>query len=140
MENYITSQRSHIFKDVKVLIYVFDVESKHFAQDLTYYQLILEAILQYSKDAQIFCLIHKMDLVMEEQRETVFREREAELKRRSLPLDIVCFKTSIWDESLYKVPLILLFIRVNSCLLSFFIAATQTFTHLLSLSHTSISD
>eukprot|EP00041_Stephanoeca_diplocostata_P009353 m.144162 g.144162 ORF g.144162 m.144162 type:complete len:202 (-) comp17704_c0_seq23:297-902(-) len=29
-------------------------------------------------------------------------EREAELKRRSMPMDVVCFKTSIWDETLYK--------------------------------------
>jgi hypothetical protein len=32
----------------------------------------------------------------------VFAEREAELKRRSLPLEITCFATSIWDETLYK--------------------------------------
>ena len=44
-----------------------------------------------------------MDLVQEEQRDTIFREREAELKRRSLPLDITSFRTSIWDETLYKV-------------------------------------
>lgn len=32
----------------------------------------------------------------------IFQEREAELKRRSIPLDITCFRTSIWDETLYK--------------------------------------
>lgn len=68
-----------------------------------YYQTCLEAILQNSRGAKIFCLIHKMDLVQEEQRDSIFREREAELKRRSLPLDITCFRTSIWDETLYKV-------------------------------------
>jgi Ras-related GTP-binding protein A/B len=68
-----------------------------------YYQSCLEAILQNSRGAKIFCLIHKMDLVQEEQRDVIFREREAELKRRSLPLDITCFRTSIWDETLYKV-------------------------------------
>lgn len=34
----------------------------------------------------------------------VFKEREAELRRRSNPMDITCFRTSIWDETLYKVP------------------------------------
>lgn len=29
-------------------------------------------------------------------------ERESELRRRSIPLDITCFRTSIWDETLYK--------------------------------------
>lgn len=55
------------------------------------------------QDAKVFCLIHKMDLITEDQRDMVFIEREAELKRRSIPLDITCFRTSIWDETLYKV-------------------------------------
>ena len=71
MENYIASQRNHIFRDVEVMIYVFDVESREFDKDMHYYQSCLEAILQNSKDAKIFCLIHKMDLVQEEQRELV---------------------------------------------------------------------
>ena len=37
MENYISSQRDHIFKSVQVLIYVFDVESREFERDLHYY-------------------------------------------------------------------------------------------------------
>jgi Ras-related GTP-binding protein A/B len=57
---------------------------------------------QNSKDARVFCLLHKMDLVPEAQRALVFAEREAELKRRAIPLDVTCFGTSIWDESLYK--------------------------------------
>ncbi|KAI9102544.1 ras-related GTP-binding protein A-like protein [Phlyctochytrium arcticum] len=102
MENYIAAQRDHIFRNVEVLIYVFDVESREYEKDMHYYQNCLDAILQNSKDARIFCLIHKMDLVQEDQREVVFREREADLKRRSLPLSITAFKTSIWDETLYK--------------------------------------
>jgi len=103
MENYFASQRDHIFRNVEVLIYVFDVESREVERDLHYYQSCLEAILQHSKDAKIFALIHKMDLLQEDQREIVFREKEAELKKCSLPLDVTCFKTSIWDETLYKV-------------------------------------
>lgn len=33
----------------------------------------------------------------------IFDQREAELMKRSLPLECTCFKTSIWDETLYKV-------------------------------------
>lgn len=102
MENYFASQRDHIFRNVEVLIYVFDVESREMEKDMHYYQSCLEAILANSKDAKIFCLIHKMDLLQEDQRRQVFAERESELKRRSLPLDITCFSTSIWDETLYK--------------------------------------
>eukprot|EP00128_Syssomonas_multiformis_P009665 Colp12_sorted_trinity150504_noHs@35540 len=102
MENYFASQRDNIFKNVEVLIYVFDVESRELEKDMHYYQSCLEAILQNSKEAQIFCLIHKMDLVQEDQRDLIVAEREQELKRRSLPLNITCFPTSIWDETLYK--------------------------------------
>ncbi|KAI9020486.1 ras-related GTP-binding protein A-like protein [Hyaloraphidium curvatum] len=102
LESFIGSQRETIFRHVEVLIYVFDVESREIDKDLHYYQQILDAIAQNSKDAKVFCLIHKMDLVPEEQRDAIFLARETELKRRSLPLEVTCFKTSIWDETLYK--------------------------------------
>ena len=43
-----------------------------------------------------------MDLVQEDQREVIFSEREEDLKKLSKPLDCTCFRTSIWDETLYK--------------------------------------
>lgn len=69
MENYFTSQRDNIFRNVEVLIYVFDVESRELEKDMHYYQSCLEAILQNSPEAKIFCLVHKMDLVQEDQRD-----------------------------------------------------------------------
>ncbi|XP_007956730.1 ras-related GTP-binding protein B [Orycteropus afer afer] len=102
MENYFTSQRDNIFRNVEVLIYVFDVESRELEKDMHYYQSCLEAILQNSPDAKIFCLVHKMDLVQEDQRDLIFKEREEDLKRLSRPLECSCFRTSIWDETLYK--------------------------------------
>ncbi|KAI8968028.1 rraga protein [Mycotypha africana] len=101
MENYFASQRDRIFKNVEVLIYVFDVESRDWEKDLHYYQSCLEAIQTNSKEARIFCLIHKMDLVPEHQRDQVFEQRVLELQRRSEPLSIQAFSTSIWDETLY---------------------------------------
>lgn len=102
MENYFTSQRDNIFRNVEVLIYVFDVESRELEKDMHYYQSCLEAILQNSPEAKIFCLVHKMDLVQEDQRDLIFKEREEDLKRLSRPLECSCFRTSIWDETLYK--------------------------------------
>jgi len=102
MENYFSSQRDHIFRNVAVLIYIFDIESREVQKDLHYYRSCLEAILQNSKEAKIFCLVHKMDLVPEDQREQLFHQRETELKQISIPLKITCFRTSIWDETLYK--------------------------------------
>eukprot|EP01108_Squamamoeba_japonica_P000898 TRINITY_DN132_c0_g1_i2.p2 TRINITY_DN132_c0_g1~~TRINITY_DN132_c0_g1_i2.p2 ORF type:complete len:302 (-),score=124.63 TRINITY_DN132_c0_g1_i2:27-932(-) len=102
MENYFSSQRDHIFRNVEVLIYVFDIESRENQRDLRDYRNCLEAILQNSKDAKIFCLLHKMDLVPEDQRAKIFKQRETELQTLSLPLKITAFQTSIWDETLYK--------------------------------------
>ncbi|XP_059013204.1 ras-related GTP-binding protein B isoform X3 [Mustela lutreola] len=102
MENYFTSQRDNIFRNVEVLIYVFDVESRELEKDMHYYQSCLEAILQNSPDAKVFCLVHKMDLVQEDQRDLIFKEREEDLRRLSRPLECSCFRTSIWDETLYK--------------------------------------
>ncbi|XP_033325445.1 ras-related GTP binding A/B [Megalopta genalis] len=102
MENYFASQRDNIFRNVEVLIYVFDVESRELDKDMHYYQSCLEAILQNSPEAKIFCLVHKMDLLQEDQRDVIFREREEDLRRLSLPLECTCFRTSIWDETLYR--------------------------------------
>ena len=71
MENYFASQRDSIFRNVEVLIYVFDIESRELDKDLHYYQSCLEALLENSRDAKVFCLIHKMDLLREDSREEV---------------------------------------------------------------------
>lgn len=102
MENYFDSQRDNIFQNVQVLIYVFDVESRELEKDMHYYQSCLEAILHNSPSAKIFCLIHKMDLVPDDQRDEIFKERQDDLERLSKPLECTCFRTSIWDETLYK--------------------------------------
>lgn len=61
----------NIFKNVEVLIYLFDVESREIEKDVHYYQNCLEGIMQYSKDTKVFCLIHKMDLIPDDQRDIV---------------------------------------------------------------------
>ncbi|OUC46898.1 Gtr1/RagA G protein region, partial [Trichinella nativa] len=71
-------------------------------KDSQYYQTCLEAILQHSPKAEIFCLVHKMDLVHVKHRDAVLLEREKDLARLTEPMKCVCFSTSIWDETLYK--------------------------------------
>lgn len=102
MENYLAQQRDHIFKNVEVLIYVFDIESREFERDLITYSSCIEALRDNSSSALIFCLVHKMDLVQNEMRERLFLERSAVLRERSRGMEIVCYPTSIWDETLYK--------------------------------------
>jgi len=90
---------------VEVLIFVFDVMSKEFLSDLEHYQSCLAALSDLSKNAKIFCLVHKMDLVPEQERETVFQQKKARILEGTKPEfkpRTECFKTSIWDETLYK--------------------------------------
>ena len=61
----------HIFRNVEVLIYIFDIESRELSRDLVYFRECIDAIRQNSSDAKVFCLVHKMDLVPEEQRDQV---------------------------------------------------------------------
>jgi len=102
MENYFTSQSDNIFRNVEVLIYVFDVESREPEGDLHYYQKCLDAILKYSSNAKIFCLIHKMDLIAGDQREIIFNAKAQQLEKQTKPLSCSCFSTSIWDNTLYR--------------------------------------
>ncbi len=52
---------------LQVLIYVFDIESHERKKDLENFANCLDAIKQNSKNAHVFCLIHKMDLVQKEE-------------------------------------------------------------------------
>lgn len=103
MENYLSAQRDHVFRNVEVLIYVFDVESREFDMDLHTYESCLEAIRENSPKARVFCLIHKMDLVQEEMKDYIYQERSKILYKRSENLETMILATSIWDETLYKV-------------------------------------
>ncbi|KAI1432273.1 Gtr1/RagA G protein conserved region-domain-containing protein [Xylaria sp. CBS 124048] len=109
-DNYLAQQRVHVFSNVGVLIYVFDIESRD-EKDMATYVSIITALTQYSPTAKIYVLIHKMDLISMHMREAIFVDRVRLVQQKSLEftqaagipeLDLVPFATSIWDQSLYK--------------------------------------
>jgi Ras-related GTP-binding protein A/B len=100
--NYFQSQRDHIFRNVQVLIYVFDVASMAWERDLDYYEGTIKALLENSPDARVCCLVHKMDLVPSGQAAQAFAERAAIIESKTDTLPVTCYKTSIWDETLYR--------------------------------------
>lgn len=102
MDSYLTTQRSTIFQHVGVMIYVFDVESRGMNKDLEYYRDCLEGLKQFSPEAAVFLLVHKMDLVREPKGVT-FEKKNKELQDASGCTTMTVFGTSIYDESLYKV-------------------------------------
>ena len=84
---------------------MFDVTSKDFAGDLAHYESCLSALNDLSKQAKIFCLVHKMDLLVDSEREAKFQEKAQkimEVTKGDFRDKTKCFKTSIWDETLYK--------------------------------------
>lgn len=88
-----------------MLIFVFDVTSKDIDGDIKHYESCLSALNDLSKQAKIFCLIHKMDLIEDSDRENRFLQRRDRIMQATLPefkSKTQCFKTSIWDETLYK--------------------------------------
>ncbi|ESK91417.1 ras-related gtp binding a [Moniliophthora roreri MCA 2997] len=101
MDSYLSTQRPTIFQQVGVMIYVFDVETREMNKDLEYYRDCLDGLKQYSPDAAVFLLVHKMDLVREP-KTVLFEKKYRELQQASGDTVITVFGTSIYDESLYK--------------------------------------
>eukprot|EP01147_Barroeca_monosierra_P010112 gene10112-2278_t len=101
MDDYFNSQKSQIFSDVAVLIYVFDIRSEGHSQALDWFSNCITALNEYSPSAKVFCLLHKMDLVSNFERSATFESKRQELQRTAHLKQITCFPTTIWDETLY---------------------------------------
>jgi Ras-related GTP-binding protein A/B len=102
MESYLNQQRTFVFTNVGVLIYVFDVETRDFERDLLTYRSIVSGLKEFSPSASIYILIHKMDLVVPNSREEIYNDRVALIQSKSDSFNPIPFATSIWDQSLYK--------------------------------------
>lgn len=81
---------------------MFDVTSKDFNGELQYYENCLNALSDLSPKAKIFCLVHKLDLLAEGMRDKGFQEKRMKIIEKTKGFEVDCFKTSIWDETLYK--------------------------------------
>ena len=68
---------------------------------MKYYKSCVEAIKDHSPNAHLFVLIHKIDLIQLEKRAEACSRREREILKNSEDLKVMCFNTSIWDETLY---------------------------------------
>jgi Ras-related GTP-binding protein A/B len=104
-ESYFERDRETIFRSVELLIYVFDIESESPEKDFDHFCGVLEAIEENSPDARIFVLVHKMDLVAEEDRDAILEDRKRLIGDSCASCGVEnfqCFGTSIWDETLYK--------------------------------------
>lgn len=129
VKGYFENSYNHMFSNVCCVVYVFDVASDDTERELKYFFAIWNRIKRYSKDAKMFCLLHKMDLIPQSKRELVFdckkrkladffektnralSENSSSMNGAVLPLaecakeelhDVIFFATTIWDESVYS--------------------------------------
>jgi len=105
MKHFLSSQKDTIFKNVEVLIYVFDVESEKTEEDMRDYKACIQNLNTFSKNANIFVLIHKMDKISDSEKEKIFEGKKGEIVEATTAIGMTpkeVFATSIWDDTLYK--------------------------------------
>ncbi|KAJ2793601.1 hypothetical protein H4R20_006494 [Coemansia guatemalensis] len=103
LDNYLTEQKENIFGNVEVLIYVFDLETSNRESEYVLYDDCLANLATFSKDAKVYCLVHKMDKIGDPDQKiaTVESYRRALAKRSDMFKPDV-YGTSIWDHTLYQ--------------------------------------
>jgi Ras-related GTP-binding protein A/B len=99
--SYFESQRDHIFRNVELLVYVFDVKSVD-EKDLQFYRESLDSLMALSENAHVVVMIHKVDPADGEARMKMFKDVEARILARSEGVRTTCFATSIFDDSLVR--------------------------------------
>lgn len=102
-----TNQRSHVFTSVAVLIFVFDISSKESAADMLSFASTIRALHEYSSNSKVFILIHKTDLIPQDQKTTIIQDKTREVRSTCEEEGFVreqvdFWATSIWDQSLYR--------------------------------------
>lgn len=104
LPEYFQKENLGMYENVRVLIFVIEAEkfqkNNNGNEDLDYFQRCIDMLDLYSKDAKVFCLINKMDLIRTDRRNFVFEKRRAEILERAKDFDVQCFPTCIWDNSL----------------------------------------
>jgi len=110
--------QEEIFSNVKVFIYVFTAQNERQAQinhnestaskqaemlriEVDHFQKCITALRQFSPAASVFCLLHKMELILETHRSAVVQRYEALLKDVVSEFAWHCLGTSLWNGSLF---------------------------------------
>ena len=109
MESYLTpDEASTLFPFTAALIYVFEVRKLNSAEQplpesVATFRRILEALLNYSPESRVFILIHKMDLLNNDERPILFRKWVDTVNEVCQKTPVVIFASSIYEDSLFRV-------------------------------------
>ncbi|KAL4456637.1 hypothetical protein ABPG74_000744 [Tetrahymena malaccensis] len=107
MKSYFNQQKDIIFKDVQVLIYVFDIgsEDNFKEEDMNAYKSCMEKLAELSQGAKVFILLHKIDLINPINQQEVFEKKKNQIQNYFVDNRVSIqgfFASSIWNETLYK--------------------------------------
>ena len=109
VEGYLTPYgASTLFPFTAALIYVFEVRKLNSAgqplpESVATFRRILDALLQHAPESRIFILIHKMDLLNDDERHVLFRKWVDTVKETCQRAPVVVFASSIYEDSLFRV-------------------------------------
>lgn len=107
MENYFDSKREDIFQGVAVLIYVLQAvdydDTPIDVRNDKYFAQTIDSVKEFSPSARVFCLIHKTDMVCDDERDAVVGKIEQQIHDQVQDaVNLQCFATSIFDETLFR--------------------------------------
>ncbi|CBH17257.1 ras-family member, GTP-binding protein, putative [Trypanosoma brucei gambiense DAL972] len=118
---YLNRQRECIFRNVGVLLFVFDISSmsceesdvfggktseQNWTDTFQYFREAVQHVRTYSPQAKVFVLLHKMDIIQQKLRSSIFESRKREILKEVENVggsggDVQFFATSIYDDTLY---------------------------------------
>lgn len=98
---FVGEMAEFIFSDVQVLVWIVDIsDSQHISTSKFYFDHAIQKLNEHSKNADVFCLFHKMDLIKEDLRKQVLESMKGYFISEE-PIKIHYYGTSIFDVSLF---------------------------------------
>lgn len=98
---FVGESAEFIFSDVSILIWVIDTSNfDAVSTSKFYFDLAVQKLFEYSPDAVIFCLFHKVDLLLPHMKEQVLDTLKSYFVTPK-DIDIYYHGTSIFDQSIY---------------------------------------
>ena len=103
ISNFIGDQAEFIFSDVNVLIWVVDVSNvDQVSTSKFYFDHAMNRLVEFSKEATVHCLFHKVDLLLPDMKEQLL-ETMKQFFVTTHPINITYHGTTIFDKSVYDV-------------------------------------
>lgn len=103
LRDFVGEKAEFIFSDVRALVWVVDVNNiENVSVSNFYFDLALKNLVKFSPEAEVFCLLHKADLVLSHLLGGIL---ETLKEYFTAPETISCkyFATSIFDKSIFAV-------------------------------------